>query len=134
MLCCFPVAFDQEDFNHEDFKRYTADIPPVLLANNNFIIQIVAQLLIKWEILSRFLGLSDATVEEIKQSNPSDYAEQKYQCIKHWTKQKGESATLKHLLWVMYFYLQDKQLVMKITETLKHKGKCNSGEYKIARS
>ena len=122
-MYCLSVAFGEKDFNDEDFKNYTVDILDVPLVNNNFTVQIIAKLLITWETLSRFLGLSDATVEEIKQNYPSDFAEQKYQCIKHWTKQKGESATLKQLLWVIYFYLQDKQLVMNITETLKHKGK-----------
>ena len=89
----------------------------------NFTIQVVAQHLVKWEPLSRYLELSDAVVEEIKCNNVDDYQEQKYQCIKRWVKQNGKSATLRCLLWMIYFYLWDKLLVMNVVHTLKVKGK-----------
>jgi len=79
----------------------------------------VVQHLPKWEALSRCLELSDAVVEEIKYNNAHDYEEQKYQCIKQWVRQNGKAATLKRLLWVIYFNLQDKSLVMNIVQTLK---------------
>jgi len=79
----------------------------------------VVQHLPKWEPLSRYFELSDAVVEEIKYNNAHDYEEQKYQCIKQWVRQNGKVATLKRLLWVIYFNLKDKSLVMNIVQTLK---------------
>jgi len=83
----------------------------------------VVEHLTKWEALSRYLELSDAVVEEIKYNNAHDYEEQKYQCIKQWVRQNGKVATLKKLLWIIYFNLKDKSLVMNTVQTLKDTGK-----------
>jgi len=117
-LYSFSIAFNEEDFNN-----YTDEIVDVPLVKNNFTIQVVVQQLPKWESLSRYLELSDTAVEEIKYNNAHNYEEQKYQCIKQWVRQNGKVATLKRLLWVIYFNLKDKSLVMNIVQTLKDTSK-----------
>ena len=90
---------------------------------NNAIIQMVANHLITWEELARYLELSDAEEEEIKRNHPHDYKEQKYQCIKRWAKRNGKTATLINLLRQIYFNLEDKLLVTRIVQQLQHGSK-----------
>ena len=110
------LAFNEKDFN--DYINGVEDVPL-----NNAIIQIVANHLITWEELSRYLELTDAEEEEIKHNHPHDYKEQKYQCLKCWAKRNGKTATLITLLRQIYFNLEDKPLVMSIVNNLLHGSK-----------
>ena len=95
---------------------------------DNFNIQIVANHVVEWEELSRYLELSDPEVEIITRNHPGNYKEQKFQCIKCWVKKNGRDATLINLLQQIYYNLKDKTMVMGIVDDLKHgskrSGKC----------
>ena len=88
--------------------------------NDNVSILKIAVKLRDWKALACFLELSDATIEEIERDNERQYREQKFQCIKFWVMQNGRKATLKNLLRVMYFQLENKSLVMEIVQALKY--------------
>ena len=62
---------------------------------DNFNIQVVANHVIEWEELSRYLELSDSEAKKIKEDHPMNYKEQKYWCIKCWAEKNGKRATLK---------------------------------------
>ena len=65
-------------------------------------------------------------MEEIKHDYHT-YKEQKYQVIKCWVNKSGKAGTIINLLRHIYFDLNDKRLVMKVVEELKHASK-RSGE------
>ena len=108
-------------FNEKDFNNYVKGIKDGPL--DNFRIQVVANHVIKWEELSRFLELSDPEVEIIKRDHSQDYNEQKFQCIKCWVKKNGKDATLKTLLQHIYFNIKDKTIVMNIVDDLTNGSK-----------
>lgn len=108
-------------FNEEDFNSYTVGVQDVHLDNPT--LQTVVKHLITWEDLSRYLELSDADEEEIKQNHPHNYKEQKYQCIKYWIKRNGKTATLINLLRKIYFKLEDKLSVMNIVDDIQRSSK-----------
>lgn len=71
-------------FNEKDFNNYVEGVKDGPL--DNFSIQVVANHVIEWEELSRYLELNDPEVEIIKHDNPQNCKEQKFQCIKCWVK------------------------------------------------
>ena len=94
---------------------------------DNFNIQLVANHVIKWEELSRYLELSDSEEKKIKYDHPRDYKEQKYQCIKCWAEKNGKRATLKNLLRLIYYNLKDRYMLTVIVEDITNESK-RSGE------
>ena len=94
---------------------------------DNFNIQIVANHVIKWEELSRYLELSDSEEKKIKYDHPKDYKEQKYRCIKCWAEKNGKRATLKNLLRLIYYNLKDRYMLTDIVEDITKESK-RSGE------
>ena len=86
------------------------------LVDNKNVVRIVAKHLLEWEELARILDLSEPEIVEIRNNNPLNYAEQKYQCIMKWINKCGQDATLITLLRSIYFEVKDKRLVMKIVQ------------------
>ena len=105
------------DFNEEDFKTYTNTLKDECLVNNENTVRVVAEQILKWEPLGRVLGLSEPKIIVIQINNQHDYEEQKYQCIMKWISERGQATTLITLLRKIYFELEDKSLVMKITQS-----------------
>lgn len=107
------VAFNEKDF--DSYINGLEDVAPL----NSFIIQTVSKYLPKWEELARYLELSSAEMEEIKQNDLHDYKEQKCKCIIQWVEKNGRDATLITLLRHIYFDMNDKLLINNIVECLK---------------
>ena len=103
-------------FNEEDFKSYTNTLKDECLVNNENTVRIIAKHLLEWEKLARILGLSEPKIIEIRNNNPHNYGEQKYQSIMKWINEFGQAATLITLLRKVYFELEDKSLVIMIVK------------------
>ena len=88
---------------------------------DNCSILIVARHLTNWEQLAKCLQLTDAEMGKIKHDYPK-CTDQKYQSIMLWANKNGKAGTIINLLQHIYFGLNDGSLVMRIAESLKHKG------------
>ena len=115
---CSKVLFHYaySDFNEEDFKSYTNGVEDQHLVKNDHTVKVVVKHLTEWEPLGRILGLSEAIIVEIRNNNPQNYKEQKYQCIMKWMSEHGQDAKLITLLRKIYFDLENKSLVMNVVE------------------
>ena len=86
------------------------------LVKNDHIVLVVVKHITEWEPLGRILGLSESIIIEIRNNNPQNYREQKYQCIMKWMSEHGQDAKLITLLRKIYFDLENKSLVMNVVE------------------
>jgi len=105
------------EFSNADFQKYAGDIKDRCLVGDDAILQKVADQLPEWEKLARCLGLGEITVKDIRRDY-HQYQEQKYQCLQQWVKLSGKNATLHNLYSTIYYDLNDKSTIMKITQSL----------------
>ena len=84
--------------------------------------QTIANSILQWKPLGRYLGLDEATIMKIERDNLHDYNEQKYQCIYHWSQRIGANSKIIHLLRIIYYKLEDKILLENIVQSLGQMG------------
>ena len=95
----------------DDFQSCTDGVQDGPL--DNWTIQIVVRHLTNLKQLAKCLQLANNETGKIKHG---------YQYIMLWASKSGKAGTILNLLHNIYFGLNEKSLVMRIVENLKHKG------------
>ena len=61
----------------------------------------IAKLIVKWEVIAPFLGISEPEQAEIRRDWPGDYAMQKQDMLRKWKTKRGREATPRELIRVL---------------------------------